>query len=76
MKRGELDAVPVDLADVEVCADGGDVCGGDVVCGAPDAFGGGVLCMISLHSHITSHIRGLKFECQGTTGEGGREMDW
>lgn len=39
----ELYRVAVDLADVEVGADGGDEGGGDVVGGAPDAFGGGVL---------------------------------
>ena len=39
----ELDAVPVDLADVEVLAHFGDFGGGDVVCGAPDALGGFVL---------------------------------
>lgn len=39
----ELDAVPVDLADVEVLAHFGDLGRGDVVCGAPDAFSGFVL---------------------------------
>lgn len=44
MEVGVLDAVPVDLADVEVGFDFGDVAGGDVVGGAPDAGrGGGVL---------------------------------
>lgn len=39
----ELDAVPVDLADVEVLSDFCDFGGGDVVCGAPDALCGLVL---------------------------------
>jgi hypothetical protein len=43
VERRELDAVPVDLADVEVLAHLGDVRGGDVVCGAPDALAGGVM---------------------------------
>jgi hypothetical protein len=43
MERRELNAVPIDLADIEVCADRGDVGRRDVVCGAPDAFGRGVL---------------------------------
>ena len=43
LERRELDAVPVDLADVEVLAHFGDLGGGDVVCGAPDALGGLVL---------------------------------
>jgi len=38
-----LDAVAVYFADVEVCAYFGDFGGGDVVGGAPDAFGGFVL---------------------------------
>jgi len=46
MKWRKLDTIPVDLADVEVLADGGDVGGGDVVCGAPDAFCGGVLVLL------------------------------
>ena len=43
MEGRVLDAVPVYLADVEVGAYFGDFGGGDVVCGAPDAFGGFVL---------------------------------
>lgn len=44
MEGRELNGVAVYFADVEVGADGGDVLGGDVVGGAPDAFGGFVLC--------------------------------
>lgn len=43
MERRELDAVPVDLADVEVLADFGDVRGRDVVGSAPDAFARGMV---------------------------------
>lgn len=43
MEGSELDAVAVDFADVQVLANFGDVGGGDVVCGAPDAFGGVML---------------------------------
>jgi hypothetical protein len=43
MEGRELDGVAVYFADVEVGADVGDVLGWDVVCGAPDAFGGFML---------------------------------
>jgi hypothetical protein len=43
MEGRVLDAVTVYLADVEVGADFGDLWGGDVVGGAPDALGGFVL---------------------------------
>lgn len=43
MEWCELNAVSVDLADVEVLADFRDFGYGDVVCGAPDTFGGLVL---------------------------------
>lgn len=43
VKRRELYAVPIDLADVEVLPDFRDLRSGDVVCGTPDALGGFVL---------------------------------
>jgi hypothetical protein len=43
MEGRELDGVAVYFADVEVGADVGNVSGRNVVCGAPDAFGGFML---------------------------------
>lgn len=43
MKGSELDRVAVDLADVEVFADFWHFGSGDVIRGAPDAFGGFML---------------------------------
>lgn len=43
VKRRVLDAVPIDLADIEIVADLGGVRSRDVVCCAPDLFGGGAV---------------------------------
>lgn len=51
MERCELDAVAVDLADVEVFSDFLDVGGRDVVCCAPDFGGGDVVLFFWLASH-------------------------
>jgi hypothetical protein len=43
MERRKLDTIPVYLSDIEILAYFGDVRGGDVVGGAPDALCGFVL---------------------------------
>jgi hypothetical protein len=48
VKRCELYAVPVDLADIEILPDLGNFGGGDVVGSAPYAFGRLVLAGISI----------------------------
>jgi hypothetical protein len=53
----ELDAVPVDLADVEVRAYLGHFGRRDVVCGAPDALGRFVLGCVS-DNHMQSWLGG------------------
>lgn len=52
VKWCELNRIPIDLANVEIFAHRGDVRGGDVICGAPDAVGGCVLCYISVTPNI------------------------
>lgn len=51
MEGRELNRIPVDLADVKVLPDLGYFGGGDVICSAPDAFCGFVLCCVS-SAHI------------------------
>jgi hypothetical protein len=48
VERRELDAVAVDFADVEVIPHFGNVFRRNMVCCAPDAFGGSVLLAVSL----------------------------
>jgi hypothetical protein len=65
----ELDTVAIDFTDVQVFADFGDVLGGDVVGGAPDAFGGIVLGHISA---LTRKVDSLyRMKGQGVWGTGG-----
>jgi hypothetical protein len=47
MEWRELDTVPVYFAEIQVFADRDDVCGGDVVCSAPDVGGCVVLALVS-----------------------------
>lgn len=58
MERRELDAVPVDLADVEVRAHFGDFGGGDVVCGTPDALGRFVLGVLVMEGELGTQTEG------------------
>lgn len=56
MEWCELDRIPVYLSDVQILAYFLDFGGRDVVCGAPDAFGGLVLFLLVLNLHDEAHL--------------------